>query len=87
MPIFGRFVRYLTPYVGQIFLAVICAVVISVCTCGYARIIAETVDLLESIKTEDSGGEPVVRYFQIEGFFDGLEGELHREDFVDFGFG
>ena len=73
MPIFGRFVRYLTPYVGQIFLAVICAVVISVCTCGYARIIAETVDLLESIKTEDSGGEPVVvRYFQIEGFFDGL---------------
>lgn len=73
MPIFGRFVRYLTPYTGQVFLAVICAIVISVCTLGYAGIIAETVDLLELIRTRDPGGEPVViRYFQIEGFFDGI---------------
>ena len=69
MPIFGRFVRYLTPYTVQIFFAVVCAVVISVCEYGFIHILAETTDLLVLIKT----GEPVVvRYFYFEGFFDGI---------------
>jgi subfamily B ATP-binding cassette protein MsbA len=73
MPIFGRFVRYLTPYGVQILFAVVCAIVISICEYGYIHILAETTDLLILIRTKGFDGEPVVvRYFYIEGFFGGL---------------
>ena len=64
MPIFGRFVRYLTPYGVQILFAVVCAIVISICEYGYIHILAETTDLLILIRTKGFDGEPVVvRYF------------------------
>lgn len=73
MPIFGRFVRYLTPYTVQILFAVVCAFVISICEYGYFHILAETTDLLVLIKTKGFNGEPiVVRYFYFEGFFGGI---------------
>ena len=73
MPIFGRFVRYLTPYTVQIIFAVVCAFVISICEYGYFHILAETTDILIRVSTEGFNGEPiVVRYFYIEGIFDGL---------------
>lgn len=73
MPIFGRFVRYLTPYTVQVSLAVVCAFVISICEYGYFHILAETTDLLILINREGFNGEPiVVRYFYNEGIFDGL---------------
>ena len=73
MPIFGRFVRYLTPYTVQILFAVVCAFVISICEYGYFHILAETTDLLVLIKTKGFSGEPiVVRYFYFEGFFGGI---------------
>ncbi len=73
MPIFGRFVRYLTPYTVQVSLAVVCAVVISICEYGYFHFLAETTDLLILINREGFNGEPiVVRYFYTEGIFDGL---------------
>ncbi|MDE0300279.1 MAG: ABC transporter ATP-binding protein [Candidatus Poribacteria bacterium] len=73
IPIFGRFVRYLAPYSVQILFAVLCAIVISICEYGYFHILAETTDLLVLITTEGFDAEPiVVRYFYVEGFFDGI---------------
>ena len=83
MPIFGRFVRYLTPYTVQILFAAVCAFVISICEYGYFHILAETTDLLVLISTKGFNGEPiVVRYFYIEGFFHGLP-EIVLEDSHD----
>lgn len=83
MPIFGRFVRYLTPYTVQILFAAVCAFVISICEYGYFHILAETTDLLVFISTKGFNGEPiVVRYFNIEGFFHGLP-EIVLEDSHD----
>ena len=83
MPIFGRFVRYLTPYTVQILFAVVCAFVISICEYGYFHILAETTDLLVLISTNGLNGESiVVRYFFVEGFFGGLP-EIVLEDSHD----
>ena len=75
MPISKRFAWYLTPYAAQVSFAIVCAVIISICDYGYIHILAETTDILKEIDTQDRGGEPVVvRYFYIEGLFDGIGG-------------
>ena len=75
MPISKRFAWYLTPYAAQVSFAIVCAVIISICDYGYIHILAETTDILKEIDTQDRRGEPVVvRYFYIEGLFDGIGG-------------
>ena len=75
MPISKRFAWYLTPYAAQVSFAIVCAVIISICDYGYIHILAETTDILKEIDTHDRREEPVVvRYFYIEGLFDGIGG-------------
>ena len=77
-PIFARFVRYHTPYIGAILLATVCALVVAVCEFGYFQILADTIDGLTAVGG-NSFDEPVsIRYFRHEGSvgiftFDGFE--------------
>ena len=77
MPIFSRFAKYLKPYIGSTLLAVVCALAIAICEMGYIHILADTIDVLKLIEThgfEDASID--VRYFQVEGFFNGVEVSL-----------
>ena len=70
-PTFTRFVRYHTPYIGSILLAMAFALVIAVCEFGAIRIFIDTVDALEVVYG-NRFDEPVsIRYFQFqqEGMF------------------
>ena len=71
MPTFSRFARYLTPYIGSVVLALICAFVIAICDMGYVHTLADTIDALKLIETK--GFEAPVRYFYFEDVFDGIE--------------
>ena len=73
MSVFRRFVRYLRPYLGSIVLALVCAIFISICDIGYVHILAETIDALKMIETNAGELKTIsVRYFYIEGLFDGF---------------
>ena len=77
MPIFSRFAKYLKPYIGSTLLAVVCALAIAICEMGYIYILADTIDALKLIETRGfEDGSIDVRYFQVEGFFDGVEVSL-----------
>ena len=77
-PTFTRFASYHTPYIGSVFLALVCAFVVAVCEFGFFQILADTIDGLAVV-----GGnrfeEPVsIRYFQHDGdggmfAFEGVE--------------
>ena len=77
-PIFTRFVRYHSPYIGSILLATACALVVAVCEFGYFQILADTIDGLTAV-SGNSFDEPVsIHYLRHEGSvqifaFDGLE--------------
>ena len=77
-PIFTRFLRYHTPYIGAILLATVCALVVAVCEFGYFQILADTIDGLTTVGG-NSFDEPVsIRYFRHKGnvgifTFDGFE--------------
>lgn len=77
-PIFTRFVRYHSPYIGSILLATACALVVAVCEFGYFQILADTIDGLTAV-SGNSFDEPVsIRYLRHEGSvqifaFDGFE--------------
>ena len=78
-PILTRFVRYHSPYIGSILLAMVFALVGAVCDFGiFQLILHDTVNALEAV-SGNSFDEPVsVRYFQREGSgetftFDGFE--------------
>ena len=77
-PIFSRFVRYHSLYIGSILLAAVCALVVAVCEFGYFQILADTIDGLTAVGG-NSFDEPVsIRYLQHEGSvgiftFDGFE--------------
>ncbi|MCY4552099.1 MAG: ABC transporter ATP-binding protein [Candidatus Poribacteria bacterium] len=78
-PIFTRFVRYHSPYIGSILLAMVFALVGAVCDFGiFQLILHDAVNALEAV-SGNSFDEPVsVRYFQREGSgetftFDGFE--------------
>ncbi len=78
-PIFNRFVRYHSPYIGSILLAMVFALVGAVCDLGvFQLILHDAVNALEAV-SGNSFDEPVsVRYFQHEGSegmfaFDGFE--------------
>ena len=65
-PIFKRFVRYHTPYIGSILLATVFAIVIAVCEFGALRIFIDTVDALKVVDG-NRFDEPVsIRYFQFQ---------------------
>jgi len=80
-PIFTRFVRYHSPYIGSILLATACALVVAVCEFGYFQILADTIDGLTTVGG-NSFDEPVsIRYLRHEGdvgifAFDGFEIKL-----------
>ena len=77
-PIFTRFVRYHSPYIGAILLATACALVVAVCEFGYFQILADTIDGLTAVGG-NSFDEPVsIRYLRHKGSvgiftFDGFE--------------
>lgn len=66
---FTRFVRYHSPYIGSLLLAMAFALVVAVCDLGAIQILADTINTLEIV-----GGNPFdetvsIRYFQREGLF------------------
>ena len=70
-PIFTRFVRYHSPYIGSILLAAVCALVVAVCELlAISLLFKDTIDAL-GIVNGNTFTEPVsIRYFQIdEGMF------------------
>ena len=74
-PLFSRFVRYHSPYIGSILLAAVCALVVAVCELGVIQIFVDTVNGL-AVVGGNPFDEPVsVRYFQREGMlaFEGFE--------------
>ena len=77
-PIFTRFVRYHSSYIGAILLATACALVVAVCEFGYFQILADTIDGLTAVGG-NSFDEPVsIHYLRHEGdieifTFDGFE--------------
>ena len=77
-PTFTRFVRYHTPYIGSILLAMTFAFVVAVCEFGVFQILADTIDGL-AIVGGNQFEEPVpIRYFQHDGrggmfTFEGVE--------------
>ena len=77
MPIFGRFVRYLTPHtVGQIiFGGSVCGCNLDLCTYGFIHIHSgDDRPPCKLIKTEGFAGENRLSFviFKFEGFFDGI---------------
>ena len=69
----SRFARYLSPHLGSVVLAVVCALVISLCEAGYAHIFGYTVDALTQIVAHHFDDGPVqVRYFHFEKILDGI---------------
>ena len=74
MSTFSRFAKYLSPHLGSIVLAVVCALVISLCDAGYGYIFGYTVEALTLIATQRFEDGPIqVRYFHLEKVLDGLE--------------
>ena len=74
MSIFSRFARYLSPYIGSIALALICALVIAFCEMGYVHVLADTIDALKLIETRRFEDGPIqIEYFHFEAVFDGVE--------------
>ena len=76
-PIFNRFVRYHSPYIAAILLAMAFALVIAVCEFGAIRIFIDTVDALKVIDGKPFDEPVPIRYFQFkqDGMFafDGFE--------------
>ena len=70
-PIFARFVRYHTPYIGSILLAMAFALVIAVCEFGALRIFIDTVDALKVVDGNQFDEPVSILYFQFqqEGMF------------------
>ncbi len=74
MSTFSRFAKYLSPYLGSIVLALICALLIAFCEMGYVHILADTIDALKLIETRRFEDGPIqIQYFHLETGFDGLE--------------
>lgn len=77
-PTFTRFVRYHTPYIGSILLAMAFAFVVAVCEFGVFQILADTIDGL-AVVGGNQFEEPVsIHYFQHDGrggmfAFEGIE--------------
>ena len=73
MSTFSRFAKYLSPHLGSIVLAVVCALVISLCDAGYAHIFGYTVEALTLITTQRFEDGPIeVQYFHLEKVLDGV---------------
>ena len=70
----SRFAKYLSPHLGSIVLAVVCALVISLCDAGYGYIFGYTVEAITLIATQRFEDGPIqIRYFHLEKFINGLE--------------
>ena len=70
----SRFAKYLSPHLGSIVLAVICALVISLCEAGYGHIFGYTIEAISLIATQRLDDGPIqVRYFHLEKVLDGVE--------------
>ena len=73
MSTFSRFAKYLSPHLGSIVLAVVCALVISLCEAGYIHVFVYTIDTLTLISVRGFEDGPIqIQYFQFEKIFDGL---------------
>ena len=69
-----RFLRYLIPYKGSIILAMVCALVVSVCDLGPIQILADTLNSLKLLENFSQSSEPrTIRFFYIENIFEGYE--------------
>ena len=76
-PIFKRFVRYHTSYIGSILLATVFAIVVAVCEFGAFQILADTINGLTAV-----GGNPFNEPVSIWYFrHDGNEGMFAFEGF------
>ena len=74
MSTFSRFAKYLSPHLGSVVLAVVCALVISLCDAGYAHIFGYTVEALTLIATQRFEDGPIqIQYFHLESVLDGVE--------------
>ncbi|MCG9133610.1 hypothetical protein J5I95_18210, partial [Candidatus Poribacteria bacterium] len=69
-----RFLRYLSPYNASIVLAMVCALIVSVCEYGPLHIIAETLDSLIQLEGFSQSTDPVsVRFLNIKYIYDGID--------------
>lgn len=69
-----RFLSYLTPYKGSIISAMGCTAIVTICELGKLQIFADTLDSLKLLEGFSQSTELVpIRYFHIEGFFEGFE--------------
>ncbi len=70
----SRFAKYLSPHLGSVVLAVVCALVISLCEAGYAHIFGYTIEALTQIATQRFEDGPIqVQYFHLEKVLDGIK--------------
>lgn len=70
----SRFAKYLSPHLGSIVLAVICALVISLCEAGYGHIFGYTIEAISLIANQRFEDGPIqVRYFHLDKVLDGVE--------------
>ena len=69
-----RFLRYLYPFKRSIFLAMLCALIVSITHLGYLQIFAESLDSLKLLEGFRQAQQPTpVRYFYIKNVFEGFE--------------
>ena len=66
---FARFVRYHTPYIGSILLAMAFAMVVALCELGAIQIFVDTVNGLAVVGGNRFEETVSIRYFQREGMF------------------
>ena len=70
---FNRLAKYLSAYIGLIFLSMICSFVIAIGDLGYIQILASTIDALKSIETHTFDENPLfIGFFKVNGFFGGI---------------
>lgn len=69
-----RFLRYLSPYTASIVLAMVCALVVSVCDLGPIQILKDTLDSLKLLEGfRESAQAVTIRFFYIENVYKGIE--------------
>ncbi len=66
---FTRFVRYHTPYIGSVLLAIGFALVVTVCELGVIQILTDTINSLEVVGRNRFESAVSIHYFQRDGAF------------------
>lgn len=71
---FKRLQSYITPYHGSIAIAMLCALIVSICELARIQIFADTLNAIKALEGYRQSVQPVsIQLFYNEGFFDGYE--------------